>query len=137
MGQRVPALAVEGESRVTDQIYELWRRMEHGWAIGDADVFASVFSQDVDFVTVRGEELVGRSAVAAGHAQLFLGPYQNSKLTTEVSLVRPLTDEISLVHVTSSIAPAGITTHAQAVVVRRAGAWEIAAFHNMIPKGSS
>lgn len=122
---------------MTDEIYELWRRMEHGWAIGDADVFASVFGRDVDFVTVRGDELVGRHAVAAGHAQLFLGPYRNTKLTAEVSLVRPLTDEISLVHVSSSIAPLGVTTHAQAVVVRRGDAWEIAAFHNMIPKGSS
>ena len=122
---------------MTDQIYELWRRMEHGWATGDGEVFASVFAQDVDFVNVRGEELFGRRAVALGHGQLFAGPYRDTKLTAEISLIRPLTDGISLVHVTSSIAPAGITTHAQAVVVRRAGVWEIAAFHNMIPKGSS
>jgi len=122
---------------VTEEIYDLWRRMEQGWADGDGEAFASVFREDVDFVTVRGEELFGRRAVAAGHAQLFAGPYRNSKLTAGISLIRPLADGISLVHVTSSIAPAGITTHAQAVVVRHDGGWEIAAFHNMIPKGSS
>lgn len=122
---------------MTEEIYDLWRRMEQGWADGDGEVFASVFREDVDFVTVRGEELFGRGAVAAGHSRLFAGPYRNSKLTTEISLIRPLTDGISLVHVTSSIAPAGITTHAQAVVVLRDGVWEIAAFHNMIPKGKS
>jgi len=122
---------------VTEEIYDLWRRMEQGWADGDGEAFASVFREDVDFVTVRGEELFGRHAVAAGHAQLFAGPYRNSKLTAEISLIRPLADGISLVHVTSSIAPAGITTHAQAVVVRHDGGWEIAAFHNMIPKGKS
>ncbi|MFC3893723.1 SgcJ/EcaC family oxidoreductase [Lentzea rhizosphaerae] len=122
---------------MTEQIYALWRRMEQGWALGDAAVFAGVFAEDVDFVTVRGEELYGRRAVAAGHALLFAGPYRDTKLTAEISLIKPLADGISLVHVTSSIAPAGITTHAQAVVVQRADGWEIAAFHNMIPKGKS
>lgn len=120
---------------MTEQIYALWRRMEQGWALGDGEAFASVFSEDVDFVTVRGEELFGRRAVALWHGQLFAGPYRDTKLTAEISLIRPLSAEISVVHVTSSIAPAGITTHAQAVVARRADGWEIAAFHNMIPKG--
>ncbi|SFR12642.1 conserved hypothetical protein [Lentzea waywayandensis] len=122
---------------MTEQIYSLWQRMEQGWAVGDGAAFASVFAEDVDFVTVRGEELFGRRAVALGHSQLFAGPYRDTKLTAEISLIRPLTSEISVVHVTSSIAPAGITTHAQAVVVRREDGWEIAAFHNMIPKGLS
>ena len=122
---------------MTEQIYALWQRMEQGWALGDGEAFAGVFAQDVDFVTVRGEELFGRQAVARGHAQLFAGPYRDTKLTAEISLIKPLSDGISLVHVTSSIAPAGITTHAQAVVVQRDGEWEIAAFHNMIPKGKS
>ncbi|MFD4674706.1 SgcJ/EcaC family oxidoreductase [Lentzea sp. NPDC058450] len=122
---------------MTEEIYALWRRMEQGWADGDALAFASVFASDVDFVNVRGEELFGRQAVSAGHAALFAGPYRDTKLSAEISLVRPLTSEISVVHVTSSIAPAGITTHAQAVVVRRADGWEIAAFHNMVPKGKS
>ncbi len=122
---------------MTEQIYSLWHRMEQGWALGDGDAFAGVFAEDVDFVTVRGEELFGRRAVALGHGQLFAGPYRDTRLTAEISLIRPLTDDVSVVHVTSSIAPAGITTHAQAVVVRRADGWEIAAFHNMIPKGLS
>ncbi|MDX8056748.1 SgcJ/EcaC family oxidoreductase [Lentzea sp. BCCO 10_0798] len=122
---------------MTEQIYALWQRMEQGWALGDGAAFASVFAEDVDFVTVRGEELFGRHAVAAGHSQLFAGPYRDTKLTAEISLIRPLSSGISVVHVTSSIAPAGITTHAQAVVVRREDGWEIAAFHNMIPKGRS
>jgi len=122
---------------MTEQIYSLWQRMEQGWADGDGETFASVFAADVDFVTVRGEELFGRRAVALGHGQLFAGPYRDTKLTTEISLIRPLSDDISVVHVTSSIAPAGLSTHAQAVVVRRADGWEIAAFHNMIPKGIS
>ena len=50
---------------MTEQIYSLWQRMEQGWAVGDGHAFAAVFAEDVDFVTVRGEELFGRRATPA------------------------------------------------------------------------
>ncbi|MEU0529485.1 SgcJ/EcaC family oxidoreductase [Amycolatopsis tolypomycina] len=117
-----------------DAIRALWQTMAAGWNAGDAVRFASVFAADVDFVNVRGEALSGRAAVAGTHAGLFSGAYRGTTLAASVTLVRRLTPELSLVHVTSEIRPAGVVTHAQAVV-RHAGAPEIAAFHNMIPKG--
>jgi uncharacterized protein (TIGR02246 family) len=120
-----------------DRIRGLWRTMADGWAAGDAALFASVFAEDVDFVTVRGEEHSGRDVVEKSHARLFGTAYRGSTLTAEVGLVRPLADGISLVHATSTVAPHGIKTHAQAVVVRRDGVWTISAFHNMVPKGST
>jgi uncharacterized protein (TIGR02246 family) len=121
-----------------DQIRELWRTMTLGWAEGDASLFASVFAKDVDFVTVRGEELFGRDAVEAGHARLFATAYRDTTLRATVGLIRPLAPGLSMVHATSTIAPAGVTTHAQAVVRLDSfdGSASIAAFHNMIPKGN-
>ncbi|HET6709141.1 SgcJ/EcaC family oxidoreductase [Amycolatopsis sp.] len=115
-------------------IRALWQTMAAGWADGDAVRFASVFAADVDFVNVRGEALSGRDAVAGTHARLFDGAYRGTTLAASVTLIRRLTPELSLVHVTSEIRPAGVVTHAQAVV-RHAGSPEIAAFHNMLPKG--
>ncbi|MFI5608642.1 SgcJ/EcaC family oxidoreductase [Amycolatopsis sp. NPDC051903] len=117
-----------------DSIRALWRTMTDGWADGDAARFASVFAEDVDFVNVRGEALVGRRAVETGHAQLFATAYLGTTLSAEVTLIRRLAPDLSLVHATSEIAPAGVKTHAQAVV-RHTGEPTIAAFHNMIPKG--
>ena len=116
-----------------EQIHGLWRTMVKGWASADAALFASVFADDVEFVTVRGEELFGREAVEAVHESLFGTVYQGTRLTAECGLIRPLADELFLVHATSTVAPPGIATHAQAVVGRRDGAWSITAFHNMIP----
>jgi uncharacterized protein (TIGR02246 family) len=116
-----------------EQIRGLWRTMVKGWASGDAALFASVFADDVEFVTVRGEELFGREAVEAVHESLFGTVYRDTHLTAEAGLIRPLTEELFLVHATSTVAPAGIATHAQAVVARRDGAWSVIAFHNMIP----
>jgi uncharacterized protein (TIGR02246 family) len=112
-------------------IRALWQTMTAGWAAGDAALFASVFAADVDFVNVRGEALSGRDAVEASHAKLFTTAYRGTALSASVTLIRPLAPELALVHATSEIAPAGVLTHAQAVV--RDG--EIVAFHNMIPKG--
>ena len=117
-----------------DRIRGLWDTMAAGWASGDAARFASVFAADVDFVNVRGEALSGRDAVESGHAHLFATAYRGTSLSASVTLIRRLAPDLSLVHVTSEISPAGVVTHAQALV-RHDGSPEITAFHNMIPKG--
>jgi len=116
-----------------EQIRGLWRTMVKGWANSDAALFASVFASDVEFVTVRGEELFGREAVEAVHESLFGTVYRDTQLTAEAGLIRSLADDMYLVHATSTVAPPGLTTHAQAVVARHEGAWSVIAFHNMIP----
>lgn len=134
---RAPAAARAHTGRAGERVnavHELWRIMAAAWADGDAARFASVFSEDVDFVNVRGQALIGRAAVESGHAQLFATAYRGTTLSASVTLIRPLGPDLSLVHATSEIAPAGVVTHAQAVV-RHDGVPRIAAFHNMIPKG--
>lgn len=116
-----------------DRVRALWSTMAEGWAAGDAARFAAAFADDVDFVTVRGEDLHGREAVEQGHARLFAAPFRDTRLKPDFLLVRPLADGLYLVHVTTEIAPLNILTHAQAVVVRHDDAWRITAFHNMIP----
>ena len=119
------------------QIHDLWRRLEQAWAAGSGDAFAAVFAEDAEFVSIRGEEQHGRAEIAARHGALFTSAYRGSSLSAEVRKVRYLTPEIALVHATSTVtpqgAPAGMNTHAQAVVERRDGAWRIVAFHNMVP----
>ena len=114
-----------------DGVYALWQTMAAGWLRGDAKAFGAVFAEDVDFVTVRGEELRGREAVVAGHARLFAGPLRGTRLIPEIHLVRPFTGGLSLVHAVTVIEPHGPTTHAQAIVADAPNGPLIAAFHNM------
>ncbi|WP_328535088.1 SgcJ/EcaC family oxidoreductase [Streptomyces sp. NBC_00344] len=114
-----------------DDVSALWRTMAACWLRGDAEAFGAVFAEDVDFVTVRGEELRGRDAVVAGHARMFAGPFRGTRLIPEVRLVRSLARGLSLVHAVTVIEPDGPTTHAQAVVVDDRNGRRIAAFHNM------
>ncbi|MFJ4963808.1 SnoaL-like domain protein [Streptomyces sp. ADI96-02] len=115
----------------SDGVLALWRAMAEGWRRGDAEAFGAVFAEDVDFVTVRGEELRGREAVVAGHARLFAGPFRDTRLVPEIRLVRPLAGGLRLVHVVTVIEPGGLTTHAQAVVADDGTGARITAFHNM------
>ena len=116
-----------------DQVRALWTTMADAWAAGDAEQFAAVFAENVDFTTVRGEYLQTKKAVAQTHQHLFATAFHNTKLHPHFLLLRPLTDNLHLVHVTTKITPLNILTHAQALTTRHNNTWEITAFHNMIP----
>lgn len=121
---------------MSNEITRLWDRMAAGWAAGSGAEFAAVFSQDTEFVNVRGEEQRGRDTVAAGHQALFDTRYRGTTLTADVRSIRFITEHAAVVHVASTVHTAdgrAIGTHAQAVVERRDGEWLISAFHNMIP----
>ncbi|GIG61577.1 hypothetical protein Lfu02_59490 [Longispora fulva] len=113
-------------------ISDIWLTMATAWQLGDAAMYASVFAEHVDFVTIRGEERMGRAQVEASHAALFDVVYANTRLLPEVTLIRPVADGVCLVHALTTIVPLGIRTHAQAVVVIDAGRWSIAAFHTTL-----
>ncbi|MCW2501987.1 MAG: hypothetical protein JWO79_271 [Actinomycetia bacterium] len=120
-----------------EQIHALWRQMEDGWSGGSGPRFAAPFAEDADFVTVRGEATRGRGEIADRHGALFDTAYAGSALAARVESIRYLRPDLALVHATSTVTPPGgrppMTTHAQAVAERRAGGWQIVAFHNMVP----
>ncbi|TDD58861.1 SgcJ/EcaC family oxidoreductase [Kribbella antibiotica] len=121
----------------TDRTRAVWATMARGWKAGSAELFASIFAEDVDFISVRGTAEKGRERVRARHALLFEGQYRDTVLEIRPDLVRHLRGGAVIVHATTRvIRPDGSSmslTHAQAVLVEDAGAWHIAAFHNMIP----
>ncbi|MDX6362845.1 MAG: hypothetical protein QOC85_1855 [Streptomyces sp.] len=116
----------------------LWATMSRAWAAGDAALFASNFSPDCDFTTVRGDKPPGRAGIEAGHDRLFRTLYASTRLDAKVVAVRQLRPDLATVEATSTIrTPDGTalaTTHALAVVERTGSRdWQITAFHNMIP----
>ncbi|MEU6080931.1 SgcJ/EcaC family oxidoreductase [Streptomyces sp. NPDC047108] len=125
------------------RIHGLWEEMARSWGAGDAASFAANFSETCDFTTVRGEKSPGRDAIAAGHDRLFRTAYRGTTLDARVTGIRPLRPGLAAVNATSSIvgtdgAPL-VSTHALAVVERAedTGAWQITAFHNMVPVAPS
>ena len=124
---------------------EVLARLERGWNEGNGDAFAEPFTEDADFVDLRGSHHRGRVPIAKGHQGIFDSIYRGSRITYSVTQARALSPEVILVHGTGHLsAPsgplAGENDAAQTLVlVQEGGAWKIAAFHNTLvtaPPGS-
>lgn len=114
-------------------------RLEAAWNAMDGDAFAAPFAGDADFVTIRGEHMRGRPAIAAGHTGIFRTIYAGSTNHYTVEAARLLRPEVALVHVHAVLdAPHGPlagrhSARFSLVVTKDAGgAWEIAALHNTL-----
>ena len=107
----------------------------------DAKAWASVCTPDARLVTVRGESMNGAAAIEQGLASIFDTRGRNSKLKTLDVAVRFVRPDVAIAHVTNEMS--GVVSasgemqppHTELsirVAVKDAGAWKVAAFHNVI-----
>jgi uncharacterized protein (TIGR02246 family) len=114
------------------------RGLEQAWNAADGPAFAAPFTDDADFVDIRGAHHTGRQAVAAGHQAIFDTVYRGSTNRYSVTHARLLAGDVIVAHVPQTLdAPSGplAGTHpsiATMVLVRAADGWRIAAFHNAL-----
>jgi uncharacterized protein (TIGR02246 family) len=117
------------------------RQLEEAWNAADGAAFAVPFTEDADFVAVRGDYNSGREAIARGHQAIFDGIYRGSTVRRELIQARALTEDVILAHSTQVMdAPSGplAGTHkatATMVLVRTAEGWRIAAYQNTLVTG--
>src|SRR4051794_34005746 len=62
----------------TNVALEMLNRLEKAWNDGDGEAFGSNYAPEASFVTIRGEHIVGHTAIAAGHAGIFTTIYAGS-----------------------------------------------------------
>ena len=63
-------------------------RLEKAWNDGDGEAFGSNFAPEASFVNIRGEHIVGRAGIAAGHAGILTTIYAGS--VNRMQLVRAI-----------------------------------------------
>ena len=116
----------------------LVQSLEKAWNAGDGAGFGDVFTEDADFVAIRGDLHHGRAAVAAGHQAILDTIYRGSTISYRTTDVRSLPEGVVIAHVRSTLeAPTGPLAGAHdavatLVVVDDGGEWRIAAFHNTL-----
>jgi uncharacterized protein (TIGR02246 family) len=126
-------------------VLELGQALQHAWNRGDAATYASLFTDDADFVAWNGTYGRGRQAIEDGHRPLFDGPLAGSRMilavddaestpTESVRFVRP---DVAIMVTTGAVMLAGqIATgpdHESVqtfVLVKNGNLWRVAAFHN-------
>jgi uncharacterized protein (TIGR02246 family) len=122
------------EKIVSDIVGEL----ERAWNSADGAAFARPFTDDADFVNIRGEHMRTREVIGKGHQGIFDTIYKGSVVRYQVSAAREIAPAVLVAHVKSKLnAPAGPLAGEHAslftlVLVRQQDEWRIAAFHNTL-----
>jgi len=110
------------------QFYDAW---------GDADAYASVFTEDADYIAFDGTHAKGRHAIAESHRPLFERFFKGSRLFGESSAIRFLAPDVALIQSKGAVLRAGQQRPSRrrmsvqtVVAVKQADGWRLAAFHN-------
>ncbi len=121
-----------------DAVRGLLLRLRDAWERGDAEAYASVFSEDAQYVNAPGERVYGKKAIAESHQKIFdtffkgtkLGrnyPSQFRQIATDVVLVESAGSVLFPGEIEQNIPPNGLLT---LVVARQDDQWRIVSFQN-------
>lgn len=126
-------------------IAQLGQALQDAWNRGDAEGYASLFTDDADFVAWTGEYGRGRKAIEEGHRRLFRGPLAGSRMVLtgdDAGSALPQSLRFIRPDVAVMIASGAVTLASQSVagpdhesvqtfvLTRNGGHWRVAAFHN-------
>ena len=114
------------------------------WNRGDAEAFGAHYAENGSFTNVIGQQLYGRPAFVAQHAQIFSTIYKGSHNTLTIGKIAFLRPDVAVVDIDGVLEgakrlPPGLQPFAdgalhvklQEVMTREKGVWMIAAFHNV------
>jgi uncharacterized protein (TIGR02246 family) len=113
-------------------------QMERSWNKADGAGFAQAFTDDTDFVDIRGIHHQGVEAVADGHQALFDSIYAGSNVRFQLESAREITPGCIVAVVASTLkVPGGPMQGVNqarftAAITQRQGCWSVAAFQNTL-----
>ena len=89
------ALAAAGPGVVVAQtpadarpaLERLLHQQEAAWNAGDAPAWSAAFSEDADFINIRGDVFHGRAEIAERHALIFAGPFRGTQAIITIRLI--------------------------------------------------
>jgi uncharacterized protein (TIGR02246 family) len=116
------------------------------WNKGDAQAYAQHFAADCTFTNILGTFFTGQQAVLDRHKEIFKGTFRGTVLRQDMVSVRFVRPEIAVVETLnwiSGFSPSGpppgthiddkgrLRTRLLQLLVKDAGEWKIAAYHNV------
>ncbi len=126
-------------------ILELGQALQDAWNRGDAAGYASLFTDDADFVAWNGSHGHGRPAIEDAHRRLFDGPLAGSRMALagdDPQSAPPQSLRFAHPDVAIMITPGVVTLPSQSatgpghqsvqtfVLIKNGNDWRITAFHN-------
>ena len=114
------------------------------WNHGDADAYAALFAPDGTFTNLAGMFFTGRKEFRERHDQIFKTVYRGSVKREEIVSIKFVRPDVAIVDTLQTITgfkkllpgtsadPKGrLRTRLLQVMVKDAGEWKIAAYHNV------
>jgi uncharacterized protein (TIGR02246 family) len=114
-------------------VHALFGELARAWDLGDADAYGACFTAGATYTTFVGTVYRGRDDLAAGHRALFGSVLKGTWMFNEIVDVRFYGDDTAVVVGRGDVArrrPAKLTKVQTYTLVREAGEWRIASFHN-------
>jgi uncharacterized protein (TIGR02246 family) len=123
-------------------ILELGHALQDAWNRGDAAGYASLFTDDADFVAWNGSHGHGRQAIEDAHRRLFDGPLAGSRMVLVDDDARPESLRLIRPDVAIMVTPGLVKLAGQSatdpdhqsvqtfVLIKNRNRWRVAAFHN-------
>ena len=114
------------------------------WIAGDSVSYADEYTDDADFINIRGQVFQGKVAVQQQHAKIFAGPFHGSTISIVVRKFTQLSQGAALVDTDQTVtnfkglppgivatAPDTLVTHFKYLAIQQVdGSWKFAAGQN-------
>ena len=126
-------------THTTTVVHDLVGELERAWNSADGGAFAAVFTDDADFIDIRGSHHHGRTEIGHGHQAIFDTIYKGSNVRYSVVSATPVADNAVLGIIEATLdTPGGPLqgvhdSRISVVVVNDATTgWRVRSFHNTI-----
>ena len=119
----------------------IFQQLEDAWNAADGAAFGAYFTEDADFVNVRGEHHRGAVAIGHGHQAIFDSIYKGSTVEYRPEAARTVAPGVVVALAGATLeVPAGplagvLEARITLVIVERDGQALVTAFHHTLVAG--
>jgi uncharacterized protein (TIGR02246 family) len=132
------------EADPTPMLMSLAAGLETAWNRGDGATYGSYFTDDADFINIRGDIFTGTKQIAQIHSMILAGPFKGSHITITMRTLKILASGVAMLDTDQTLTafpglPAGVVptedgtliTHFKYVAVRQKdGSWKLISGQN-------
>jgi len=118
--------------------------LETAWNQGDGATYASYFTDDADFINIRGDIFTGSKQIAQIHAMILAGPFKGSHIAITMRTLKVLAPGVAMMDTNQTVTgfpglPAGVVptdagvlvTHFKYMAVKQKdGSWKLISGQN-------
>jgi uncharacterized protein (TIGR02246 family) len=116
----------------------IFQQAERAWNDADGAAFGALFTEDSDFVNIRGEHHRGATAIGHGHQAIFDSIYKGGTVQYRPERARSVAPGVIVALAAATLeVPGGPlqgvhNARMTIVIVEQDGGWLITAFHNTL-----